>query len=634
MIDDVTEEALSQETIHPRPQLVRERWQDLCGPWQFAFDDADRGLVEGWHAAEAAPFDREIVVPFPPESRLSGVHDPGYHPVVWYRRSFTVPEVAAGHLLLHFGAVDYRASVWVNGCYVGGHEGGHTPFTLDITASVLPDAQKQVVVIRAEDQPADVSQPRGKQDWQPEPHAIWYHRTTGIWQPVWLEAVPDAHITELQWAPDLARASVAMDVRLSRIPERPLTLRVRLRLGQELLAEQTLRVTGDSLHDDIDVPATRNSQDLNRLTWSPQSPTLIDAEVTLLDDDRPVDDVHSYLGFRSVGFADGRFLLNGRPYFLRLALEQGYWPESHLAAPSGHALRREVELTKELGFNGVRIHQKVEDPRFLYWCDRLGLLVWGEMPSAYAFSTTAIERLTREWLDVVRRDRSHPCVVTWVLLNESWGVHDIEHVPAQQHYATALYHLTKALDPARPAISNDGWEHTESDVWGVHDYGGSGAGLRERYGDAHAVERQLREGRPGRRRVLLGDPPRRGQPVMLTEFGGLSYLPSAGEKWVGYSTVASAEELLGKFDELVSALLDSTEVAGFCYTQLTDTEQETNGLLTEDRRPKVDPRRIREVLNRASRAIVAEEVDMYRAAAAAAARGDLAPATVEPVESA
>ncbi|GAA2719584.1 glycoside hydrolase family 2 protein [Cellulomonas aerilata] len=624
---------MPQTTVHPRPQLARERWWDLCGTWQFAFDDTDTGVAERWYRADAAgaAFDREILVPFPPESRLSGVHERGYHPVVWYRRTFAEPVRAAGErLLLHFGAVDYRADVWVNGQHVGRHEGGHTPFTADVTGALLDDQVDQVVVVRAEDRPHDVTQPRGKQDWQLEPHAFWYHRTTGIWQPVWLEPVPARHVTAVHWVPDLARASVEVEVRLSRLPERPSAVRIRLALGEELLADQTTALTDDVLHQTITIPAARNGLDRTRLTWSPESPVLIDAEVSVIEDGRTVDTVGSYLGLRSVGFADGKFLLNGRPYFLRLVLEQGYWPASHLAAPSADALRREVELTKELGFNGVRIHQKVEDPRYLYWCDRLGLVVWSEMPSAYSFSTAAIERVTREWVDVVRRDRSHPCIVTWVPLNESWGVADLEHVAAQRHYVSALYHLTKALDPSRPAVGNDGWEHTDGDIWGVHDYGGSSTGLRERYGDAASMEHSLRQGRPYRRRVVLGDLTRAGRPVVITEFGGLSFTPATGERWAGYATVGSAEELVERFGDLVGALLDSTEVAGFCYTQLTDTEQERNGLLTEDRRHKVDPARIRAVLNRPSRTVPAEEIDLYRLAAAEAARGALAGATVEP----
>ena len=631
---------MPERPLHPRPQMTRERWEDLGGPWQFTVDDGDEGVAERWYLGDAA-FDREIVVPFPPESRSSGIADTGFHPVVWYRRTFTAPRPGGrGRLLLHFGAVDYRADVWVNGLFVGRHEGGHTPFTLDVTGSLRPDGAEQVVVVRAEDRPDDVSQPRGKQDWRPEPHGVWYHRTTGIWQPVWLERVPDLHVTDVHWVADVPRAAVGVELRLSRVPRQPVTVRIRLGLGEELLAEQTVSMADDVLHHTIALPAARNGQDLSRLVWSPHSPTLIDTQVTVLDDGRDdtlddgaaVDEVRGYLGFRSVGFADGKFLLNGRPYFLRLVLEQGYWPDTHLAAPDADALRREVELVKELGFNGVRIHQKVEDPRFLYWCDRLGLLVWTEMPSAYTFSSTAIERLTREWLEVVRRDRSHPCVVTWVPLNESWGVHDVETVPAQQHYVSALYHLTKALDPSRPAVGNEGWEHTDSDIWGVHDYAGTGDGLRERYGDAAAIERSLREGRPFRRRVVLGDVLRQGRPIVLSEFGGLSYLPSPGEKWFGYATVGSAEELVDRFDDLVTALLDSTELAGFCYTQLTDIQQEDNGLLTEDRVPKVDPRLIHAILNRPSRAVPGEELDLYRAAAATAAHGRLVGITVEPTD--
>ena len=620
---------MNDPAAHPRPQLVRSGWEDLSGTWRFAYDDDDRGLADRWYAAEPSfdrqIFEREITVPFPPESAASGVHDPGYHPVVWYRRTVTIPPGGGERVLLHFGAVDHRADVWVGGALVGGHEGGHTPFTLDITDAVA-DGGEQVLVVRAEDRPTDVTQPRGKQDWHPEPHVIWYHRTTGIWQPVWLERVPALHVAELAWTPDLPAGSVTMDLRLSRPPARPVTVTVAVRLGDEVLAETSVRAADDAVRHTVTLPAAANGQDLDRVTWSPESPTLLDVDVRVVDGSQVdggsvVDEVTSYVGLRSAACGDGRFLLNGRAYYLRLVLEQGYWPQSHLAAPSAEALRREVELIKELGFNGVRVHQKVEDPRFLYWCDRFGLLVWGEMANAYAFSPAAADRLVREWLEVVRRDRSHPCIVTWMPLNESWGVHHIADDPAQQHFVSALYHLTKALDHTRPVIDNDGWEHVDSDIWGVHDYGASGAGLAERYGSADAVRHSLRAGRPGRRRVLLDEGADRGQPVVLSEFGGLSLRPASGEEWFGYSTVGSADELLEKLAELVGAVLDSPVLAGFCYTQLTDTGQERNGLLTAERVPKVAPERVREVLTRPARAVPAEEVDALRLRAERAARG-------------
>ncbi|MEN9937450.1 MAG: hypothetical protein RLZZ387_4029 [Chloroflexota bacterium] len=590
---------------HPRPQLVRERWTDLNGTWQFAHDDAGVGLTQRWHE-HADAFDRTIEVPFPPESRASGVADPAFHPVLWYRRTFRVDAAdRAGRLLMHFGAVDYRAQVWLNGRLVAEHEGGHTPFKADISAALL-EGDEQTVVVRAEDQPADLTQPRGKQYWEPHPRRIWYHRTSGIWQPVWLEPVPSTYIADVRWTPDLQRGLLGLQVQLNAQPERPLSLRVRLSLAGVTLSDDVYAVERGTLRREIALEPGHLTMSREKLLWSPSSPNLIDAELTLTDGEQAVDRVISYAGVRSAGFSGGRFLLNGRPYYLRLVLEQGYWPESHLAAPSAEALRREVELVKELGFNGVRIHQKVEDPRFLYWCDRLGVLVWGEMAANFVFSALAVERLTREWLDVVRRDYSHPCVVTWVPFNESWGLPDLEGDEAQRHYVRALYHLTKALDPTRPVIGNDGWEHVVSDVYGVHDYALDGETLRERYGTPEAVEQTICSVQPHYRTILLNGSNREGQPIMLTEWGGISYAPSAGTPWFGYGTVTSSEEFLAKYAELMNAILDSPSIAGFCYTQLTDTEQETNGLLTAAREHKLDPKAVRAATRRASRAIPGE----------------------------
>lgn len=574
---------------HPRPQLTRERWTDLCGEWQFSFDDD--------------VFDRTITVPFPPESSASGIGDTGFHPVVWYRRRFTV-EPGADRVLLHFGAVDYRATVWVNGQLVAEHEGGHTPFHADITAALRPG--DQLVVVRAEDQPTDVEQPRGKQDWQPDPHVIWYHRTTGIWQPVWLEQVPSRHVEAVRWTTLPAQARVEADLDLA--DGAPAELTIRLRNGAEQLAQQTITVHGTHARMVLDLPALHHGQDFERLLWSPDHPILLDADLTLTTE-TSTDTAASYLGLREVGVRDGRFTLNGHPYFLRMVLEQGYWPDSHLAAPSDDALRHEVELIKSLGFNGARLHQKVEDPRFLYHCDRIGLLIWGEMPSAYTFSAKTIDRVCREWTQVVLRDAGHPCVVAWVPINESWGVQQIATNVAQQHFASALYHLTKALDPTRPVISNDGWEHTVSDIYGLHDYSPSATALAARYADPAAIDAVLAGPGPMGRTPLLGarDPQ---VPVMITEYGGLSYTPAAGEQWHGYATLPDPDALLARYSDLTGALLASTALAGFCYTQLTDTLQETNGLLTDRREPKLDPAAIRAANRRPSAAIPVEELEL------------------------
>jgi beta-galactosidase/beta-glucuronidase len=601
----------------PVPHRVRDGWTDLSGEWQFRYDDAARGIEEHWYDADSPGFDRTITVPYPPESELSGIADSGFHPVVWYRRTVPLtPPDDEQRVVLHFGAVDYRATVWVNGRLVAEHTGGHTPFSVDIT-DVL--ANEQVLVVRAEDRPGDVGQPRGKQDWRAEPHGIFYHRTTGIWQPVWLERVPAVHVTDLCWTGDRYAGTATLELRLSAEPEQGTTLAVRIEHDGAPLVEQVLAVTSSEPRLVLEVPGLTHP-DGDRLIWSPERPTLLDAEIELRAPDGGVDRVSSYLGIRSADIADGMFRLNGAPYFLRLVLEQGFWPQSHLAAPDAAALRREVELIKGLGFNGARIHQKVEDPRFLYWCDRLGLLVWGEMANAFVFTQRTVERTITEWLEVVRRDRTHPCVVTWVPINESWGAPDIARSAAQQHYATSLYHLTKALDPTRPVISNDGWEHTESDIWGVHDYTPHGESIRERYGTPEDLERTLSGSDPGRRKVLLGDPVRQGQPVMITEFGGLSYAPREGEEWFGYSTASDPDDLLRRFADLVTAIADSRELAGFCYTQLTDTLQERNGLLDENRVPKLDVEKVREIVSQPAAAIPSEVVDGFRRRAEARSR--------------
>ena len=331
-------------------------------------------------------------------------------------------------MLLHLGAVDYRASVWLDGALLGTHEGGHTPFSFDITEHVA-EGDAWTLVVRAEDDPLDVGQPRGKQDWLPDPHVIWYHRTTGIWQPVWLEAVPALAVRTLHWTPDLPTATVRLEVALDRVPADGTTCRVVVTHEGRHLAESTTTVARDRFTVVLPVPEQANGQGYERLLWTPEHPVLLDAQVTIAGP-AGTDVIDSYLGLRSAAVDRGAFLLNDRPVYLRSVLEQGYWPESHLAAPSAEALRAEVQLIRDLGFNSVRIHQKFEDPRFLYWTDRLGVLVWSEAPGAYESSPTAITRTVREWLEVLDRDRSHPSIVTWVPLNESWGVQHIAASPA------------------------------------------------------------------------------------------------------------------------------------------------------------------------------------------------------------
>jgi beta-galactosidase/beta-glucuronidase len=593
---------------HPRPQLTRDRWRSLDGQWQFAYDDADVGLSEGWTQREQ-PFQRTIRVPFPPESEASGVGDRGRHPVLWYRLVFEVaPDEREGRLLLHFGAVDYAAEVWLNGRLAVRHEGGHTPFSADI-ADDLREEPGQVLVVRVRDSPDDLSQPRGKQYWGEPPEEVWYHRTSGIWQTVWLEPVPPARIGALRWAPDVAASRLGVQVAVEGPPSaQPRRLRLCLRLGDLTLADDEFPVSGGEARRELFVRSGVPSMTRNRdLVWSPEHPNLMEAELTLLDAEGVVlDVVQSYVGFRSVDVVDGRLVLNGWPYYLRTVLTQGYWPGSQLAAPDTAALRADVEAAKALGFNSIRVHQKVEDPRFLYWCDRLGLLVWTEMPSTYQFDPLAVERTTREWLEVVRRDCNHPCVVIWVPMNESWAVPDLVRSAAQQDYVRALYHLTRAVDPTRPVLTNDGWEQSATDVWGVHDYALRGETIRRRYGTPEALQRTVREVQPNHHSISLSGGQRAGEPVLLSECGGITFPRETSSPWFGYGVVRDEEALVDKYGELVGSVLESEVLGGFCYTQLTDVEHEANGLLTADRRPKVDPRRIRRVNRRPAGSVPGE----------------------------
>jgi hypothetical protein len=603
-----------QTPAAPRPQLLRAAAADLTGEWGFAHDDDDRGLADGWH--DGRELGSHITVPFPPESIASGIGATGFHPVVWYRRAIGTAELAAAayaagdRLLLHFGAVDYDARVWLDGRLVGRHEGGHTPFTLDLTDAIGADAgeREHVLVVRAEDDPHDVAKPRGKQDWLEQPHAIWYHRTTGIWQPVWLEAVHEVHIRRIHWTSDLDHGTATAQVDLSR----PIRGEVVVRIAHDdaVLGESRVTVDGSVATATVPLAGQDNGQGYERLLWRPGSPTLLDAWVEVETGGGVVDVAASYLGLRSVAARDGRFLLNDRPIVLRSVLEQGYWPESHLAAPSEAALRREAELILELGFNAVRVHQKLEDPRFLFHADRLGLLVWDEMPSSYAFSDTSVRRTVAEWTEAVLRDRSHPSVVAWVPLNESWGVQHIASRADQRAFAEALYQLTRSLDGTRPVISNDGWELGTSDMWNVHDYEASGEVLARRYDVPEAELRRLVAGiGPAGRRIRLDGTADAGQPIMLTEFGGVKWSPDADidGSW-GYSEADGDDDFEWRLADILQAVQAATighggratGLAGWCWTQLTDTLQERNGLLTEDRVPKLPLATLRSLIEGAA----------------------------------
>lgn len=568
---------------YPRKQFRRENWISLNGAWTFAFDDQKRA-----HRPEdVAAWPHTIQVPWAPECPASGIGDTGYHSRCWYRREFFISPQPGQRTLLHFGAVDYEAHVWVNGSYIGAHEGGYTPFTFDITES-LREGDAQEIIVRVDDDPQDLTKPRGKQDWQLEPHSIWYPRTTGIWQAVWLENVGETHIDRLRCTPQIERWEIDCEIFINGPCTSRLQVAVKLKCGETVLAHDRYGVIHSEVHRRIALSDPGIDDFRNELLWSPEKPTLIDVELELWDGDRLLDRVLSYTALRSVSVQRGRFLLNGRPYYMRLVLDQGYWPETFLSPPSPQALRKDIELVKAAGFNGVRKHQKVEDPDFLYWCDVMGLLVWSEMPSAYRFTHESVERLVRQWSDVIDRDINHPCIVMWVPFNESWGVPDLSQKEPHRNCVQALYHLTKTLDPSRPCIGNDGWESTATDIIGIHDYDDQPARFEKKYG-AHTNAESLTRFWPGGRMITLEGYNHKNQPVMLTEFGGIACLdpqhPQYEHAW-GYSVCRTPDAFRRRFEELLGAVHRLDLFTGFCYTQFTDTFQEANGLFRADRSPK------------------------------------------------
>ncbi|RYG23072.1 glycoside hydrolase family 2 [bacterium] len=561
---------------HPRPLMTRAAWRDLSGTWEFAFDDAEVGLAERWWELDELPL--RVQVPFAYQYPLSGIDDQSIHEAVWYGLSFEPTEEERAHdLLLHFGAVDYACTVWLNGVQIGGNRGGHVPFSFDIKPYLRPGPNR--LVLRVEDRQSE-DQPRGKQSSTGIPKSCDYYCTTGIWQRVWLEPVAQQRFDVVKIVPHLNPDRLEVEVHLHAHAGN-----YRIEVYQKDIGRtKSYRLEGAaSTRFTLEVPAGRR--------WTPETPNLIGLELRLFEESKLLDEIHTYAGVREARVDGNRFLLNGEPTFLKMVLDQGYWPDGGMTPPDGEALRKDVEDTKAMGFNGARKHQKVEDPRWLTWCDRLGLLTWGEMANARTWSFEAEECFTAEWERAVRRDVSHPCVVTWVPINESWGLPDLGKTNGPQYaFLERLVLLTRRLDPSRPVIDNDGWEHTDvGDIAAIHDYTATGDGLRERWGEGRLPERTWGKGSLAH---FVGDAKYRGQPIVLSEVGGFLLVPEdvpqeeLDRLYQFYGSHRTPEELLAKYRDIMKGLAD-IGVAGFCYTQLTDIEQEINGLLRYDRTPKV-----------------------------------------------
>jgi beta-galactosidase/beta-glucuronidase len=574
---------------YPRPQFVRESWLNLNGEWDFRYDDDNVGETEKWY--EQLNGDLKITVPFTYETKASGIGEETFHPNVWYERTLDVPKEQEGkRVILHFQAVDYIAKLWVNGIFVGQHQGGYAAFSFDITP-YLRFGAANTLALKAEDTQS-CTQPRGKQRWVDDNFECFYVQTTGIWQSVWLEYVAASYMKSVKITPDLDNRSVRFEYQAHLADKsKQYRLEMRISMKDNVLNQTSLVIDRPWLQLDVDLFHEANGP-WKVLAWSPQNPNLYDVEFILYEDNILIDHVYSYFGMRKISIEKGKVLLNNTPLYQRLILDQGYWPDSHLTPPSEEALITDIDAILAMGYNGVRKHMKIEDARFLYWCDVKGVLVWSEMAATFEFNDEAMNAFTTEWVEIVRQQYNHPCIVTWVPFNESWGIAQIYTHFKQQKFTEAIYHLTKSLDPNRPVIVNDGWEHTVSDILTLHDYEENGSAFLKRYADQAGLLNNEFAFNNWKYPMAQGYA-YRGQPVMITEFGGIAF--KTGKGWGYGNQVENEEAFIERFRNITQAIKNTDYICGYCYTQITDVQQEVNGLLTEDRKPKIPLEQIKEI---------------------------------------
>ncbi len=549
---------------YPRPQLVRNDWINLNGRWEFEIDNAMVGFAKKYYEREH--LDSEITVPFCPESVLSGIGNVDYMNCVWYKKELDIPANWKGKtVLVHFGAVDYFARVWVNGKFVGEHRGGYTPFSVDITSALKEEGNS--IVLCAEDDTKGGHQPVGKQSQWYYSAGCSYTRTTGIWQTVFMEAVDRYYVKNIKVVTDIETVSAELTIQLNNYAA-------------------GCRVTAEAFF--AGVPMGIASTVVNAMNCVISLPlmekhlldvgqgNLYDLHLTVEKDGVIYDQVDSYFGLRSVALTDRKFLLNGRSVFGRWVLDQGFYPDGIYTAPNDEALKNDIVRSMELGFNGARLHQKIFEPRFLYWADKLGYLVWGEHGNwgIKVWDTAEIRNWLPEWMESVERDFSHPSIIGWCPFNETW---DNEGRRQSDDLIKLTWQVTKAMDPTRPVIDTSGNFHVGpyTDIYDIHDYDQNVETYTEHNG--HGIHETFKD----RQKWY-------GQPFFISEYGGIGWSLDSGA-WGYGNAPKTEEEFIARYKGLTEAMLNNPDCCAFCYTQLYDVEQEQNGLMSYDRRFKFDP---------------------------------------------
>lgn len=580
---------------YPRPQFVRKNWTNLNGKWDFVFDDQNIGEKECWF--NNFPKQTQIKVPFSYQTEASGVCVQERHDNVWYQRrvEYDRKQLKNNKLLLWFEGSDYITKVWVNGRYVGKHIGGYCRFSFDVTNDVLQgDENNYVLTVKCEDT-YDATQPRGKQKCVKDPVGCWYMETNGLWKTVWTEVVSSTRLEHIKFTPN--KDTYALDFEVAIAGDlNDCLLQTEILTDGNIISQCTLKVVRDKFSFSLDAV---NDADLFRLVrWNLDKPSIFDLKFTVIKNGKIVDEVGSYVGFRAFYVERDTIVMNSCPTYLRMVLEQGYFQKTGMTYADEQAIIDELTLIKSLGFNGVRMHQKIEDERFFYYADIMGIGTWVEMPSPYEFRDNTVDRLTTEWMEVVKQFYNHPSVLAWVPFNESWGVPRVLTNDKEQNFTLALYYLTKAYDNMRPVISNDGWEHTESDIITLHNYEQDPDELGEFYQDIENILNGANMPNYTQiRKPIVGGHKYRGQPIMITEFAGIGFNVQHTQNAWGYgSSVQDQQHFVSRLMGMIERIRQNNRICGFCVTQITDVYQEINGLADMDRKLKADVDSLKKVI--------------------------------------
>lgn len=569
---------MKQIKNYPRPQFVRDNWINLNGQWNFIFDDENIGEKQKFY--NNFPKSKNILVPFTYETKMSGINDETIHENIWYQKNINIQKNSnKENTILHFEGSDFITKIWINGNYVGMNIGGYHRFSFDIT-NFLIDGENNFT-IKVEDS-LSKSQPRGKQRYKKESWKCWYIQTTGIWKTIWLEKIPKNYIISAKNTPSFDKNTIEIELLTNISDDNNFEIETEIFFNNEIINSIKLPIENEILNYTIDI--CNEFKKHNIKYWSPESPYLYDIVYKLYCNGNLVDEVYSYFGVRKISIEKDKILLNDKELYLKMILDQGYWKDSHLTPPNEDAILEDINLVKKYGFNGIRKHQKIEDERFLYYCDINGILVWSEMANCYEFNDKSAEYFMNEWIRVVKQNYNHPSIITWVPINESWGLPNISISENEQNFANSLYYVTKSIDKTRPVISNDGWEHTISDIITIHDYKQDGNLLYNTYNDEELDVINNKIEHNGKHKLFSQNYIYNGQPIIMSEYGGIAL--NSDEGWGYGKQVKNETEFIERFKDLTNAIKNTKYISGYCYTQLSDVQREINGLVDENRKKK------------------------------------------------